>query len=118
MEDAATIKRTMLGMGLVESDSDLDWLTDEYLANRNAEEKKPQAEVDSRPLRYTDYGNHFYLTNNGSVWNWDSGENVYGGNLACGRTKFWSYNRRVGDSYGIGGSCSGGYSYYILNIYN
>ena len=119
-QSAADIKKEMLDLKIVDDEQALEWLTDEYIKDRESREKdlSPTADSDGKALSYTDYGNHFYTTNGGSVWHWESGKNTPGGNLACGRVDAWRYNRRVGDSYAQAGNCSGGYPYWRLEIYH
>lgn len=114
-EDAKSIKAFMVKEGVVKSEDELDWLTDEYISNRVEKEKLDIGVMDGQALNFIDYGNHFYIT--GSQWHWDSGDNVPGGNLACGRNNSWVYTVRPGDSYGTRGNC-GSYSWYELNIYH
>lgn len=122
-ETADSIKKNLLKEGIYNSEDELTWLTDEFIAEREKSsiERKP-LELDAKEanvvLNFIDYGNHFYTTNNGSVWHWDSGDNVTGGNLACGRKHSWKYTRRVGDSYVRAGNCREGYPYYKLDIYH
>jgi hypothetical protein len=117
---ANEIKQGMLVMGVVDSPEDLDWLTDEHIAEREkvAKEYPSVTDGDGKILGTVDYGNHFYTTDNGKVWHWESGKNITGGNLNCGRVDAWKYNVRRGDSYVKQGKCSGGYEWYKFDIYN
>lgn len=117
---ASDIKNGMIVMGVVEAPEDLDWLTDEYIAEQAKIEKEYPAIQDGEGmiLSSKDYGNHFYTTNNGKRWHWKSGYNRAGGNLNCGQNESWYYDVRRGDSYVRRGKCSGGYHWYEFDIYH
>lgn len=117
---AEKIKNGMLVMGLVEKIEDLDWLTDEYMAEKaKVEQEYPTTKDEAGLIRSAkDYGNHFYTSNNGKRWHWESGENITGGNLNCGRTKSWYYDVKQGDWYVVRGKCSAGYDWYEFDIYH
>jgi hypothetical protein len=119
MQSLGDIKSEMIDAGIVKSDDELGWLTDEVLADRSSREKEKEPATDDNGVHLltVDYGNHFYTTNGGAVWHWESGDNTAGGNLACGRNHAWMYNRRVGDSYVQAGNCNG-YPYWRFDIYH
>lgn len=118
--NAEEIKKAMLLMGAISSLEDADWLTDEYIASQAkiAQPYPSRTDANGQLLSSLDYGNHFYTSNNGARWHWQSGENVVGGNLNCGTNRSWYYDRRVGDSYVPRGKCAAGYDWYEFNIYH
>lgn len=115
---AEELKKAMLLTGIASQDADMSWLTDEFIANHATTAKLHTGRTgpDGKMLIEIDYGNHFFLSNNGARWNWTSGENVTGGNLNCGTSQGWYYDRRAGDSYVIRGRCPAGYDWYEFSI--
>lgn len=122
-ESLKTIKQNLISEGIYKSEAEMEWLTDEYIAEqeKKAVERVPfemENKNEGVVLNFIDYGNHFYKTNNGKKWHWESGKNVTGGNLNCGRVDSWVYKVRQGDTVQQAGRCSAGYVYYKFDIYH
>ena len=94
------------------SDKELSNITEELIAEMEQNAKTvPEGtfEEGAKPMSQVWTGNNFTLS--GGYWYWQDQPGSQ-----CGRTRWWQYSPRNGDSYAQGGSCPQGYVWYRLDI--